>query len=74
MLKEMIFQFIELTNTTKYAHYYLEGRSHYVYINRAMGVQMQVVVKLPRRTPFDEMENLVDKSIIEIECIDFIKV
>lgn len=74
MLKEMMFQFIETPSTTIHSVYYLDGRAHYVYLNKGQCVQMQVVVKAPKKIPFEVMECLVDKSIIEIECIDFIKV
>ncbi len=74
MLKEMMFQFIEMSSTIKHSVYYLDGRAHYIYLNNAQKVQMQIVVKAPMNTPFEAMEFLVDKSIVEIECIDFIKV
>lgn len=74
MLKEMMFQFIETPSTIKHSVYYLGGRAHYVYLNKAQKVQMQIVVKASMKTPFEVMECLVDKSILEIECIDFIQV
>jgi hypothetical protein len=74
MLKEMMFQFIETPNTIRHSVYYLDGRAHYNYLNKVQKVQMQITVKAPMNTPFEGMEFLVDKSIVEIECIDFIKV
>lgn len=74
MLKEMMFQFIETPTTMRHSVYYLDGRAHYIYLNKTQKVKMQIVVKAPTNTPFDGMEFLVDKSIIEIECVDFIKV
>lgn len=74
MLKEMMFQFIETPDTIKHSIYYLDSRAHFTYLNKSQGVQMQVVVKTPMKTPFEVMECLVDKSAIEIECIDFIQV
>lgn len=74
MLKEMMFQFIEIPGTIKQSVYYLDGRAHYIYLNKAQKVQMKIVVKAPMGTPFEGMEFLVDKSVVEIECIDFIKV
>jgi hypothetical protein len=74
MLKEMLIQFIETPSTIRHSVYYLDGRAHYIYLNKAQKVQMQIVVKASMNTPFEVMEFLVDKSIIEIECIDFIKV
>lgn len=74
MLKEMMFQFIETSSTVKHSVYYLDGRVHYIYLNKLHSVQMQIVVKAPMKIPFEVMECLVDKSIIDIECIDFIQV
>lgn len=74
MLKEMMFQFIETPSTVKHSVYYLGGRAHYIYLNKSHSVQMQIVVKAPMNTPFEVMECLVEKTIIEIECIDFIQV
>lgn len=74
MLKEMMFQFIETPGTIKHSVYFLDGRVHYIYLNKAQNVQMQIVVEVPMKPPFEVMECLVDKSILEIECIDFIQV
>lgn len=73
MLKEMMFQFIETPSTIKHTAYYLDGRGYYIYLNKPQKVQMRITVKVPMNTPFEGMEFLVDKGIVEIEYIGLLR-
>jgi hypothetical protein len=73
MLKEMMFQFIETPGTKRHSVYFLDGRAHYTYLNVLQDVQMQVVLKSNTNVSFEMVELLIDKSMLEIECIDFIQ-